>query len=459
MTDGRESLRIVSPNGHLGFGKTKLESFRLAVASGVDYIVADAGSSDVGPRPLGSDSCASPRDWQEHDLRHMLLAAREHDVPMIIGSAADAGSRHGVDLFVDMVRRIAAEESLPPFRIGYFYSDVEPDLLLERLDRGERIRGLDGRPDADRATVARTVRAVAVAGVHPYLELLERGADVIIGGRSSDCAIFAAPAILAGFPEAPAYFLGKVLECASFCAEPYGAKESVVGEIRSDAVDVTAMAPHQRCTPASVASHSMYERSHPHFEYFAGGMLDMSECEYEQVDERTTRVTGFRFERHDPVTVKIEGSARLGHRYVGIAAVRDPHLVEHVDAMMRWAREQVEESFGADGYELHFHAFGRNGVLGEREPSGANPTEIAVVVESVAEDETAAESICMTAVRGLFYARIPGIKGTAGNVAYLFDEVLRAEDAYEWSLNHVIEVEDPAALFPTFVVSSVEGAS
>ena len=58
-----------------------------------------------------------------------------------------------------------------------------------------------------------------MAGIHPYIKLLDEGADVIVGGRSGDCAIFAAPAIRQGFPEALAYFYGKVLECASFCAE------------------------------------------------------------------------------------------------------------------------------------------------------------------------------------------------------------------------------------------------
>ena len=70
-----------------------------------------------------------------------------------------------------------------------------------------------------------------MAGIHPFVDLLDKGAQVIIGGRSSDCAIFAAPAVRGGYPKALAYYLGKVLECASFCAEPYAGKESVMGEI------------------------------------------------------------------------------------------------------------------------------------------------------------------------------------------------------------------------------------
>ena len=38
------------------------------------------------------------------------------------------------------------------------------------------------------------------------------GADVIIGGRSSDAAIFAAAAIHEGFPEGNAYYPGKILD-------------------------------------------------------------------------------------------------------------------------------------------------------------------------------------------------------------------------------------------------------
>ena len=50
------SLRIISPNGHLGFAPTREESFRIGVAARPDCIAADSGSDDVGPIPLGSDT-------------------------------------------------------------------------------------------------------------------------------------------------------------------------------------------------------------------------------------------------------------------------------------------------------------------------------------------------------------------------------------------------------------------
>ena len=81
------------------------------------------------------------------------------------------------------------------------------DALRRRIVAGDTIAGLDGRPPLDLATLDATERVVAVAGIHPYIKLLDEGADVIIGGRSSDCAIFAAPAIRRGFPEGARLFL------------------------------------------------------------------------------------------------------------------------------------------------------------------------------------------------------------------------------------------------------------
>jgi len=444
-----KSLKIICPNGHLGFAPLRRDSFRLGVAERPDYIAADSGSDDIGPVPLGTDTCASPAAWQRHDLEEMLLAARDLDVPMLIGSAGDTGSNSRVDMYVRMIREIAAEHGLAPFRIGWFYSEVASEIVSARIRDGSRVTGLDGRPDLTEADLEATTRIVAMAGVHPYRALLEEGCDVIIGGRSSDSAIFAAPALHHGFPEAQAYYLGKVLECASFCAEPYGAKETVLGEITDEWVEVTAMAPHQRCTVASVAGHAMYERSDPFHEYVAGGMLDMTHCRYEQVSERTTRVTGMRFVPAEDLRVKLEGSGKVGERFVGMAGIRDPYTIAHVDEAIEWAREQVRDRFGPDGWELHYNVFGRDGIMGEMEPLRDRPAhEVLVVVQGLAPTAETAEEVTMTGTRQLFYARLPEVKGTAGGVSFIFDEVLPASPGHRWTVNHTMAVDDPLALFP-----------
>jgi hypothetical protein len=442
------SARIICPNGHLGFAPLKPESFRLGVAAGPEFIVADSGSDDVGPGPLGADVSTSPLAWQTHDLEAMLLAARRLRVPMVVGSAGDTGSNSRVDLYVGIIQDLARKHALEKFRLGYFYSEVDREYLRAKMRAGEAMEGLDGRGALSEDEFDATTRVVAMAGVHPYLQLLAGGADVIIGGRSSDAALFAAAALHQGHPEDLSYYLGKVLECASFCAEPYGGKETVLGEIVAGGVEVTAMHPAQRCTVASVAGHAMYERSNPYYEYVAGGMLDMSRCRYEQITERTTRVTGPRFVPAERVRVKLEGAAKVGERYVGLAGVRDPYTIAHIDEVLAWARRHVRERFGPDGYELYFTVYGRDGVMGALEQVHTTAHELCVLVQGIAPTKAMAEEVCLTGTRQLFYARLPDVKGTAGSVAFALDEVLPASAAYRWSVNHTVAVDDPLELFP-----------
>jgi hypothetical protein len=449
------TLRIVCPNGHLGFAPIKTGSFHIGCQSKPDLICADSGSCDVGPVPLGADISSSPLQWQIDDLETMLLASRRLGAPMIVGSAGDTGSNSRVDLFVGIIQDLARKHGLPRFRTGYFYSEVGKDELRRRIMAGETVAGLDGRPALDLATLSATERVVAMAGIHPYIKLLDDGADVIVGGRSSDCAIFAAPAIRQGFPEGLAYFYGKVLECASFCAEPYGGKESVLGEITMDDVKITALLPEQNCTIASVAGHAMYERANPFYEHFLGGHIDMSRCQYEQYDERTVRVTGPTYVPASELRVKLEGAGKIGDRYIGIVGVRDPYTIANIDLVTAWARQQVVERFGDKGYELHFTIYGRNAILGDSEPLKATPGhELGIVVQGVAPTKAMAEEVCMIATRQMFYARLPQVRGTAGGVAFLLDEVMPASPAYRWTLNHTMRLDDPLELFPTFIAEA-----
>jgi hypothetical protein len=97
------TLRIVCPNGHLGFAPIKTGSFYIGCECEPDLICADSGSCDVGPVPLGTDTSSSPLQWQTDDLETMLLASRRLGVPMIVGSAGDTGSNSRVDLFVGIL--------------------------------------------------------------------------------------------------------------------------------------------------------------------------------------------------------------------------------------------------------------------------------------------------------------------------------------------------------------------
>jgi hypothetical protein len=74
--------------------------------------------------------------------------------------------------------------------------------------------------------------------------------------------------------------------------------------------------------------------------------------------------------------------------------------------------------------------------------------ELCVVVQAVAPTAEMAEEICMTGTRQMFYARLPDVKGTAGSVSFILDEVLQASPAYLWTLNHTVAIDHELELFP-----------
>ena len=213
----KQQLRILCPNGHLGFAPTKEESFFIGAATRPDYYCCDSGSDDIGPAPLGADKSVGMYEWQKHDLELMLVKAREQGVPMIIGSAGDTGSNSRVDLYVQIIKDLAKEHRLPKFKLAYFYSEVDKAYIKKKMEAGVVIEGLDGRSPLTLEDLEKTDRIVAVAGVHPYPGAGDGGRCHHRPFQRLRCVC--APSSGKGFPEDLAY-LGKVLECASFCANP-----------------------------------------------------------------------------------------------------------------------------------------------------------------------------------------------------------------------------------------------
>ena len=441
----KSNLRVLISTGHLGTAPSNPESFHLGVASNPDYIVADGGSSDPGPVYLGEDTTLG--HFVREELELFLKAARGKGIPLVIGSAGDTGSNRGVDEFVGMIQELAREHRLPKFKIGYFYSEVPKAYLKKKLQSGKALTGLGGFPDLTEAEIDQATRIVAVAGVDPFLKLLEMGADVIIAGRCGDIAFTAGPCIRHGFPAPLAYHMGKMIECASLVAEPFMGKETIIGTITQNDIRITPYHPQQRCTVASVAGHSMYERETPNFEQALGGTLDMRECHYEQHDERTARITGAKWLPTKELRVKIEGARKVGERYMGFVGLRDPHVVRNADAAIEWVKSAVAKRFGSEQYELFFHVFGRDGVLKELEPVRQSQAhELGIVVEGLAATDALAEKITDFAVRMFFLARIPGVKGTAGTAATT-KKTMKSSPGYIWNVNHTVPIDDAMELF------------
>lgn len=120
-----------------------------------------------------------------------------------------------------------------------------------------------------------------------------------------------------------AWHMGKIMECGGICAIPKG--RSMIATMQRDYFDLTPLSPAERCTPLSVAAHTLYEKTRPDRLPGPGGVLVLDNAKYEQVTPKTCRVSGAKFEP-TPYQVKLEGVTHLGYRTIFVGGIRDPTL-------------------------------------------------------------------------------------------------------------------------------------
>jgi hypothetical protein len=204
-------------------------------------------------------------------------------------------------------------------------------------------------------------------------------------------------------------------------------------------------------TVASVAAHTLYEKSNPYLLPGPGGSLDLRETTFEQVGERRVAVSGTRYRSDDACSVKVEGAQLAGYRVVSIAGARDPSFISALDAILDGVRERTRDNFRdePEQYTLIFHVYGRDGVMGRQEPHPAPGHEVGIVIEAVAETREMAETVLGFARSTLLHYGYPGRLCTAGNLAFPYSPSdFPAGEAYEFSVHHLVTMNSPAELFP-----------
>lgn len=442
MSATDRQISVLCASGSLGLTPFHEESFSEGISRRPHVVAADAGSGDIGPSYLGSGHWYNPEAWEAHDLGLMLEGARSCDAKVIVGSAGGAGLDQAVDRYFDIVTKVARHRGMGKLTVARIYSELTLDWLASRLERSESL-GAPWPLTSD--VLAQTSRAVAMVGVEPYLQALEDGADVIIAGRSCDDALFAAFPIWKGMDWGYSLHMGKCIECGPLVADPPLQRESVIGTVLDDGFLVEPMHPGMRCTVASVAGHTLYERMDPYRQAGPGGELDLSAVAYMPVNSRVVKVTGSQWLPAREYRVKVEGSGRVGACRLIIFALRDPEAIAHVDDIISDIRSEVRRVVGEADWQIHFSVFGRDAILGSREPQREAPVhEIAVLAEAIAPDEALATQIAKLIKYGSLRAHYGGRFGKGGGAALPHDEVLSPQqDSYRWTIDHLVTLTDP----------------
>ena len=440
---------ICSPCGILGYG-FPLASFENALREKPDFLVVDAGSTDAGPHKLGAGVGIVSRRATKMDLTVLLKAAKEHQIPLIVGSAGGSGARVHTQWTLDIIREILGEMDWQP-QIAVIWADVDKALVRQKLDAGKVNPMSANVPDLNPEVLEKTNGIVAQMGAEPVLKALQGGAQIILCGRAYDPAPFAAAGIFREHDPALCYHLGKILECGALCAEPGSAKDCMIGVLEDQHFEVFPSNPDRKCNAVSVAAHTFYEKDHPYLLRGPGILLDLSDCKFVELGQGRVRVSGSRLTTQ-PYTVKLEGAMAVAFRTFVIAGIRDPILIKSLPEVENEVRTSVQQYFSdipRDSYQINFYHYGQNAVMGDLEPNKTLPHELGLLMEVIADSQELADTICASLRSTLMHHGYPGRKSTAGNLAFPFaPSDVAFGPVYAFSVYHLMQISDPCALFP-----------
>ncbi|KAH6999396.1 hypothetical protein EDB80DRAFT_812412 [Ilyonectria destructans] len=446
-----QPFHILTPSPILGYGYD-VDQFWAAVRETTPAaIILDAGSTDPGPYMLGTGKTLCSRQSYVRDLGPILEACSTYGIKLLLGSAGGAGTNAQVDLLVDIMREIATQKSYS-FRLATIKFDDNRDAAISKLETGN-MHPCSSSPPLQVEDIRDAVTVVAQMGVEPFLEALkDPSVDIIVAGRSYDPSPFAAFCMHNGVQESAAWHVGKIIECGGLCTIPKG--RSILATMFEDCFVLTPTSPEQKCTPISVAAHTLYEKSRPDSLPGPGGVLHLDGCTYtQQPDGRSLLVKGSHFVPSPVYQVKLEGVKALGFRSIFIGGIRDPILINGIDEFLETVKKTVKDAFPAlhteGGPRIIFHLYGKNAVMGEMESETRVSHEIGILGEAVAETQDLADAVsgfCRTVVlHGSYKDQL----ATAGNLASPLTPLdTPVGPVFKFSVYHLMDIDDPRSPFP-----------
>lgn len=441
-------LKVLSASGQLGYGIPE-QALAAGIARQPDFIGCDMGSVDPGPVYLGSGEMATSPSITKRDLAAVLTAARKLNVPLIIGTAGTAGASPHLEATLDMIREISREHRLH-FRLATIRSDLTAARVGQALSAGQ-LKALGGHLPVTQADLDACSHLVGQIGCAPFERALALEPDVIIAGRACDTAVFASLPKSLGFNMANVMHMAKIIECTSICCEP-GGRDAMLATLDANGFELESMNPLRRATPLSVAAHSLYEQADPISFTEPDGTLKVDAAQYTALDERRTHVTGATWQPAVRTTIKVEGSALVGHRAVLMAGTADPRFIEQLRPLLATV-EQTTRGLVAGEYEIYPRLYGLDGVaLWTQTPGLTAAREVFILIEIIARSPELAMAAAKTFKQFLLHQGFSGRQCTGGNIAFPFTPPeLVGGPAYRFAAYHVMPADDHESLFPVSV--------
>lgn len=440
----QNTINVLVPIGALGLGVSE-EGVRIGLSMSPHAIACDAGSTDSGPAYLSSGLCKYSRSAIKTDLAILMRAQASAGIPLLIGSCGTSGCDMALNWTRDIALEIARENGLNP-RIALLYSEQAPALMTAYADKGQ-VTPLEPAKPIDSKRFGECDHVVALMGPEPYMAAIEAGADIILGGRTTDTAVLAAVPLLRGAGAGPAWHAGKIAECGALCTmKPRDG--GVMIRVGLHAFEVEPLNVGNRCTPQSVSAHMLYENSDPFQLHEPGGMLDVTEADYESVDDRVVRVSGSKFIKK-PYTMKLEGAGGGGYQTVMLVGIQDRSVLNEIDRFLKQMQlvleERVRDAMGdyKGFFDISLRPYGWNAVSGIAvEEGAAAPREIGLLFVATADTQEAATQIAKTCNPWFFHLALEQAQEMPSYGFPFSPAELERGQIFEFKLNHIVHVAD-----------------
>lgn len=438
----KKEICVLAAAGMLGSSFDKV-GFYAALEKHPDVIGCDSGTTDSGPFFPGAGVPRMNRKAAKRDLELMITEGIKRGIPVLIGSAGTAGADPNVDWMIEIVREIASENKIH-FKLAEIKTEITREQLKKYMDAG-RFHPLEGSPEFTENDLETLTRCISVIGAEPYIKAIRDGAQVVIAGRSSDTAIYAAVPMMNGLDNGFAWHAGKVLECGTLATVFEKRHGAMLAWVREDSASMEPGNPEMAVSPVSIVSHTLYENVNP-FKLVEPGITTYTDTSwYEAENDRRVKITGTRFEK-TPYTIKLEGVRFEGYRRVAIAGVSDPLILQQMDT---WMEKVKQDSFDKirQGMGLEPDKDYRYRTIIYGNPKDPDTETVGVLFDIVTLREKDADGIISNIWHTALHVPIPAWVGGQSQTAFPFSpptlQTMNGGATYSFCLNHVIDVDDP----------------
>ena len=441
--------KVLVPSGVLGLG-FDIEALRRGIKHKPDIISIDGGSTDSGPASLGSGTSKYSRAAIKSEWKTLMQARKEANVPLIIGTCGTCGTNSMVDWMEEITIELAKElgQSL---KIAKLYCEQNIEFLKSNF-KINKIFPLEPAPSLNVHLLDDLSHVVALAGAEQVIEAINTGADIILGGRTTDTAIISALPLMNGVDPGSAWHGAKIAECGALCSSN-PTSGVVIVEFDKTGFNVEAMSASAICSPESVSAHMLYENADPYILYEPGGYMDVTNACYQSINSRKVRVEGGLWVSSKKYTVKLEGARVSGYQTSLLVLLRDNDYVKNAikwtEKLSIFLSKEIKQRMNLDAHEysLNFRHIGLNAVLGDLEKNIGNPREVGVLCIITSKNPNVCTEIAKLINPFLLHFPLT-VDEELPTFAFPYSPVHSDRGCvYEFALHHVLELNDPMDAF------------